>query len=61
MYRVLTSIYDYMKREADSKWTSRLLRKRTIERDIADFTADLEDAARSFEVSAPLVTGIGAI
>lgn len=40
-----------MKSEAEAKWHSRLLRKRAIEQDIAEFTADLEDAARSFQVS----------
>ncbi len=40
-----------MKSEAEAKWHSRLLRKRAIEQDIADLTADLEDAARAFQVS----------
>ncbi|KAJ3556170.1 hypothetical protein NM688_g2174 [Phlebia brevispora] len=49
--QTLNSIHAFMQREAESKWHSRLLRKQSIERDIADFTAQLDDAARSFEIS----------
>ena len=49
-YSTLKAIYQFVKQAAEQKWTSRLIRKSTIETALSDHNAALDDAARAFQV-----------
>lgn len=49
---ILQTIHEHLEREAEHKWRSRLMRKSTIEAALVDYNMMLDDAARSFQVSA---------
>ncbi len=48
--RTLGTIHDFMKAQANEKWTKRLFRKASIEAALADFDRKLGDAAQMFQV-----------
>ena len=48
--RTLTSIQEFMKIQTDLKWSDRFLKKSSIEQALAEYTMQLDDAARSFQV-----------
>ena len=48
--RTLTSIQEFMKIQTDLKWSDRFLKKSSIEQALAEYTRQLDDAARSFQV-----------
>ncbi len=50
LYSTLTEIHEFIQQQAALKWHSRLLRKRELDKQIADYTAQLEDAIASFQV-----------
>ncbi|THH31372.1 hypothetical protein EUX98_g2807 [Antrodiella citrinella] len=49
--QTLEGIRNFMTREADNKWRTRLIRKSTIEEALAEFNLKLDDAARTFQIS----------
>ena len=48
--RVLTKIRQYMDHLVSSKWVQRVLLKSSIESELSDYAAMLDDAHRSFQV-----------
>ncbi|KAF5375353.1 hypothetical protein D9615_008027 [Tricholomella constricta] len=51
----LTSIHEFMKILTDTTWARRFMKKTSIENAIIDYSAQLEDAAQSFQVIATLI------
>lgn len=49
--KTLTSIHEKMRTYIEKSWKSRLLKKGDIEKAIEEFNAQLNDAARSFQIS----------
>lgn len=49
--RMLQNIHDDLKREAEGKWRERLLRKNSIETALTEYHTQIDDVARSFQVS----------
>ncbi|KAI0351618.1 hypothetical protein OH77DRAFT_1429437 [Trametes cingulata] len=47
----LQSIHDFMKQEAQLKWSVRLMRKASVELALKQYHAALDDAARSFQIA----------
>ncbi|KAI0758336.1 hypothetical protein BC629DRAFT_1552081 [Irpex lacteus] len=47
----LTEIHEFIQQQTTLKWHSRLLRKRELDKQIADYTAQLEDAIASFQAT----------
>ncbi|KAH7882155.1 hypothetical protein F5I97DRAFT_1817508 [Phlebopus sp. FC_14] len=47
----LKSIYDFMRKLADSKWSDRFLRKNSFEDALSEYTRMLEEAAQSFQIA----------
>ena len=54
--RTLQDIYEDLKRSAEHRWHSRLLKKKSIEVAIAEYNVRLDDAARSFQVGQPEIS-----
>lgn len=50
LLRTLTSIHEFMKNLADITWGRRFIKKASIENALAEYSAQLEDAAQTFQV-----------
>ncbi|KAI0087609.1 hypothetical protein BDY19DRAFT_892908 [Irpex rosettiformis] len=48
---VLQTIHDDLKKEAEQKWHSRLMRKNTIQTALGEYNVLVDDAARSFQIT----------